>query len=192
MLLRPSYNREMLSSHQRPAHASGQATSHAVVLTVSDSRTSGLRPDTSGPAVVERLRAAGFDAEGPHLVPDEQTLIEAALRRYALPGHLVVTTGGTGIAPRDVTPEATRAVCNRLLDGFAERMRAAGERRTRFAALSRALSGTCGSALIVNLPGSPEGAITSLEAVLELIPHALALLSGEDAHISATPDRHRP
>ncbi len=95
---------------------------------------------------------------------------------------LVVTTGGTGIAPRDVTPEATRAVCTRILDGFAERMRAAGARRTPLAALSRAISGTCGRALIVNLPGSPEGAVTSLEAVLDLIPHALVLLSGADAH----------
>ena len=95
---------------------------------------------------------------------------------------LIVTTGGTGIAPRDVTPEATRAVCSRILDGFAERMRAAGARRTPLAALSRAVSGTCGSTLIVNLPGNPEGAVTSLEAVLDLIPHALVLLSGADAH----------
>src|SRR6202000_2511738 len=95
---------------------------------------------------------------------------------------LIVTTGGTGIAPRDVTPEATRAVCTRILDGFAERMRAAGARRTPLAALSRAVSGVCGSSLIVHLPGSPEGAVTSPEAVIDLIPHALLLLSGKDAH----------
>ena len=154
----------------------------AVVITVSDSRTSGQRPDTSGPAVAERLRTAGFVVDGPHLVADEQPLIEAALRRFAADAPLVVTTGGTGIAPRDVTPEATRAVCDRILDGFAERMRAAGARRTRFAALSRALSGTSGRTLIINLPGSPEGAVTSLEAVLDLIPHALLLLSGAEAH----------
>jgi molybdopterin adenylyltransferase len=154
----------------------------AVVLTISDSRSAGTRTDTSGPAVADRLRTNGFVIEGPHLVPDEQTKIEAALRCYARPGYLVVTTGGTGIAPRDVTPEATRAVCDRILDGFAERMRAAGERRTPLAALSRALSGTCGQALIVNLPGSPEGAVTSLEAVLSLIPHALLVLSGAEAH----------
>ncbi|HEY3989333.1 MAG TPA: MogA/MoaB family molybdenum cofactor biosynthesis protein [Acidobacteriaceae bacterium] len=162
----------------------------AVVLTISDSRTRGERPDLSGPAVAASLQAAGFIVEGPDLVADEQPQIEARLREAALrnySGHsaLVVTTGGTGIAPRDVTPEATRAVCTRILDGFAERMRAAGARRTPLAALSRAVSGTCGRALIVNLPGSPEGAVTSLEAILDLIPHALALLSGADPHIEA-------
>jgi molybdenum cofactor synthesis domain-containing protein len=155
----------------------------AVVLTISDSRTRGERPDLSGPAVAAALQAAGFAVAGPHLVPDEQPLIEAALREHAAQAHLVVSTGGTGIAPRDVTPEATRAVCDRVLDGFAERMRAAGSRRTPLAALSRAISGTCGRALIVNLPGSPEGAVTSLESVMDLIPHALVLLSGADAHI---------
>jgi molybdopterin adenylyltransferase len=158
---------------------------HAVVLTISDSRTRGERPDLSGPAVVASLKAAGFTVEGPLLVPDEQPQIEAALRDYAAHASLIVTTGGTGIAPRDFTPEATRAVCTRVLDGFAERMRAAGARRTPLAALSRAISGTCGRVLIVNLPGSPEGAVTSLEAVLDLIPHALLLLSGEDAHAEA-------
>ena len=157
----------------------------AVVLTISDSRTRGERPDTSGPAVAASLQAAGFLVDGPHLVPDEQPEIEAALRNYAAHAALVVTTGGTGIASRDVTPEATRAVCNRILDGFAERMRAAGAHRTPLAALSRAISGTCGRALIVNLPGSPEGAVTSLESVLDLIPHALLLLSGDDAHTEA-------
>jgi molybdopterin adenylyltransferase len=157
----------------------------AVVLTISDSRTSGERADLSGPAVVASLKAAGFTVEGAYLVPDEQPQIETALRSYAAQAELVVTTGGTGIAPRDVTPEATRAVCARILDGFAERMRAAGARRTPLAALSRALSGTCGHALIVNLPGSPEGAVTSLDAVLDLIPHALLLLSGKDAHTEA-------
>jgi molybdopterin adenylyltransferase len=154
----------------------------AVVLTISDSRTRGERPDLSGPAVAGSLQAAGLTVDGPHVIPDEQPLIESALRTHAARAELVVTTGGTGIAPRDVTPEATRAVCTRILDGFAERMRAAGAHRTPLAALSRAVSGTCGRALIVNLPGSPEGAVTSLEAVLDLIPHALALLSGADPH----------
>jgi molybdopterin adenylyltransferase len=153
-----------------------------VVLTISDSRTRGERPDLSGPAVAASLQAAGLTVTGPHLVPDEQPLIESALREHAGQSELIVTTGGTGIAARDVTPEATRAVCDRILDGFAERMRAAGARRTPLAALSRAISGTCGRVLIVNLPGSPEGAVTSLEAVMDLIPHALVLLSGADAH----------
>ena len=155
----------------------------AAVLTISDSRTRGEHVDLSGPAVAASLQAAGFTVAGPDLIPDEQSLIESALLTHAAQAELVVTTGGTGIAPRDVTPEATRAVCTRILDGFAERMRAAGARRTPLAALSRAISGTCGRALIVNLPGSPEGAVTSLEAVLDLIPHALTLLSGANPHI---------
>jgi molybdopterin adenylyltransferase len=166
-----------------PSHLPQPA--RAVVLTISDSRTRGERPDTSGPAVAASLRSAGFLVDGPHLIADEQPQIESALRTHAAHAALVVTTGGTGIAPRDVTPEATRAVCTRILDGFAERMRAAGAHRTPLAALSRAISGTCGRALIVNLPGSPEGAVTSLEAVLDLIPHALLLLSGADVHTEA-------
>jgi molybdopterin adenylyltransferase len=154
----------------------------AVVLTISDSRTRGERPDLSGPAVAASLQSAGFLVEGPYLIADEQPQIESALRTHAASAQLVVTTGGTGIAPRDVTPEATRVVCTRILDGFAERMRAAGARRTPLAALSRAVSGACGHTLIVNLPGSPEGAVTSLQAVLDLIPHALVLLTGADAH----------
>jgi molybdenum cofactor synthesis domain-containing protein len=180
LLTRPETGRpynQAMSATPQPARA--------VVLTISDSRTRGERPDTSGPAVSASLQAAGFNVEGPHLVPDEQPQIEAALHNYAARAALVVTTGGTGIAPRDVTPEATRAVCTRILDGFAERMRAAGARRTPLAALSRAISGTCGRTLIVNLPGSPEGAVTSLAAVLDLIPHALLLLSGDDAHTDA-------
>jgi molybdenum cofactor synthesis domain-containing protein len=168
------YNQTMSATLPQPARA--------VVLTISDSRTRGERPDLSGPAVAASLQSAGFIVEGPHLVSDEQPQIEAALRSHAANVPLVVTTGGTGIAPRDVTPDATRAVCTRILDGFAERMRAAGARRTPLAALSRAISGTCGRALIVNLPGSPEGAVTSLQAVLDLIPHALVLLSGADPH----------
>ncbi len=132
--------------------------------------------------MVATLRAAGYEVADAHVIPDEQPLIEAALRQHAATAPLVVTTGGTGIAPRDVTPEATRAVCDRILDGFAECMRAAGARRTRLAPLSRAVSGTLGRSLIVNLPGSPEGAVTSLEAVLDLVPHALLLLTGAEAH----------
>jgi len=96
--------------------------------------------------------------------------------------RLIVTTGGTGIAPRDVTPDATVAVCDRLIDGVAERMRAEGRKKTVFAALSRGICGVRGTTLILNLPGSPAGAVESLEAVAELIPHALELLSGKTEH----------
>jgi molybdopterin adenylyltransferase len=181
----PLYTRDTRPANRHYNRAMRSAlpeTARAVVLTISDSRTRGERRDTSGPAVAAALRAAGFAVAGPHLVADEQPLIEAALRQHAGQSELIVTTGGTGIAPRDVTPEATRAVCDRVLDGFAERMRSAGARRTPLAALSRAISGTCGRTLIINVPGSPEGAVTSLEAVSDLIPHALVLLSGADAH----------
>jgi molybdenum cofactor synthesis domain-containing protein len=138
--------------------------------------------DASGQVVADLLRANAFQVISHLVVPDEQTEIEDALRQQCVVANLVVTTGGTGVAPRDVTPEATRAVCDRLLDGFAELMRAEGRKQTQFAPLSRSLSGTRGRSLIVNLPGSPRGAKTSLEAVLPLIPHALTLLEGIATH----------
>lgn len=150
----------------------------AVVITVSDSCFQGQRVDVSGKVVVEVLRAHGFDVVGHLIVPDEQAEIEFVLRQQCEVAALVVTTGGTGVAPRDVTPEATRAVCDRILDGFSELMRAEGKKQTQFAALSRSITGTRGSVLIVNLPGSPDGARSSLEAVIGLIPHALTVLQG--------------
>jgi molybdopterin adenylyltransferase len=154
----------------------------AAVLTVSDSCARGQRADASGPAVAQALRSAKFEVTAQRVVPDERAAIEAALRELSSQAQLVVTTGGTGIAPRDVTPEATRAVSERLVEGLAERMRSEGMKKTPFAALSRATCGVLGQSLLLNLPGSPAAAVESLAAVIELLPHALELLRGKTEH----------
>jgi len=154
----------------------------AAVLTVSDSCAHGERVDLSGPAVAQALERFHFLIVHREVVPDEPIQIQDRLIRLSQEVRFIVTTGGTGIAPRDVTPEATCAVCDRLLDGVAERMRSEGVKKTPFAALSRGVCGVREKALILNLPGSPTGAVESLESVVELIPHALELLSGNTAH----------
>ncbi len=154
----------------------------AAVVTVSDSCSRGEKVDLSGPAVAEALERRGFQVVGRALVADERRIIQEKLVELCATARLVVTTGGTGIASRDVTPEATRAVCERLIEGIAERMRAEGMGKTRFAALSRALCGVRGTTLILNLPGSPAGAVESLEAVVDLLPHALELVAGKTEH----------
>ncbi len=159
----------------------------SVVITVSDSFSRGEREDLSGPAVAKVLESHGFDVHARISVPDEINAIEDALRSAAAAARLVVTTGGTGISPRDVTPEATRAVCDRLLEGVAEVMRAEGRRETPLAALGRGLCGTIGTSLVLNLPGSPRGAVTSLRAVLPLVGHALDLLAGKTEHDAQHP-----
>jgi molybdopterin adenylyltransferase len=154
----------------------------AAVITVSDSCFRGQKVDASGPVVSDLLKAHGFSVISHLVVPDEQREIEDALRQQCEVADLVVTTGGTGLAPRDVTPEATRAVCHRIVDGFGELMRAEGRKQNQLAPLSRSVSGSRDGSLIVNLPGSPSGAKASLEAVISLIPHALALLQGNTEH----------
>jgi molybdenum cofactor synthesis domain-containing protein len=154
----------------------------AAVLTVSDSCSRGERADLSGPATAELLRQHGFDVTHQEIVADDQPTIEAALVRLSKQVPLVVTTGGTGIAARDVTPEATRAVCSKLIEGIPEKMRCDGLAQTPFAMLSRGLCGIRGQALVLNLPGSPSGAAQSLLAVIEVLSHAVDLLAGKTEH----------
>lgn len=154
----------------------------AAVLTVSDSSSRGERADLSGPAVAELLYQSGFEVTRQELVADEQATIEAALIELGDQVQMIVTTGGTGIAERDVTPEATRAVCSRLIEGIPERMRASGLEHTPYAILSRGICGVRGRTVILNLPGSPEGAAQSLQAVIGVLPHIVDLLSGKTGH----------
>jgi molybdopterin adenylyltransferase len=153
----------------------------AVVLTISDSSFRGQREDRSGPAVRERLERAGWSVAC-EILPDERDRIAGRLLELAGTVEAIVTTGGTGVAARDVTPEATRAVVEKEIPGLAERMRAEGMKKTPLAALSRSVAGTRAATLIVNLPGSPKGAVESLNAILDLMPHVADLLAGKTGH----------
>jgi molybdenum cofactor synthesis domain-containing protein len=154
----------------------------AAVVTVSDRSSRGERADLGGPAVVAALEKKHFRIVAQEVIPDDEPAIRDTLVRLSSQARFVVTTGGTGVAPRDVTPEATRAVCDRLLEGVAERMRAEGLKSTKFAVLSRAVCGVRGQSVILNLPGKPSGAVESLAAVIDLIPHVLELLRGNTRH----------
>jgi molybdenum cofactor biosynthesis protein B len=153
------------------------------VITVSDRASAGTMPDASGPQLVQMLREAGFEVEAAEVVPDEQGLIGDAIVAASTAGAtLVVTTGGTGLGPRDVTPQATSRLIDYEVPGLAEQMRRQGAASTPLAALSRGLAGVRGRTLIVNVPGSVKGARESLEAILPVLGHAMQLLQGDTTH----------
>jgi len=150
------------------------------VLTISDSVAAGKAEDRSGPSLMARCGELGWEIASSAVCADDRPAIEAFLRGAAdsSSADLILTTGGTGVGPRDVTPEATAAVCERLIPGFAEQMRNAGREKTPRAILSRAAAGIRGQAIIINLPGSPRGAVESLDTIADLLPHAVAVLHG--------------
>jgi molybdopterin adenylyltransferase len=150
------------------------------ILTISDSASSGKRPDKSGPAVRERCVKLGWQIVSEEKLADDAAQISEMLSVLSASGKadLILTTGGTGLGPRDVTPEATEAICEKMVPGLAEVMRERGRQSTPRAALSRAVAGVSNATLIVNLPGSPKGAVESLDAIADLLPHAIEVLRG--------------
>jgi molybdenum cofactor synthesis domain-containing protein len=164
------------------------ATIRAAVLTVSDKGAAGQREDLSGPAISRMLEPLGAEVVAADIVPDERGAIAARLRHYAdsLGCDLVLTTGGTGLSPRDVTPEATRDVVDRLVPGIPEAMRASGLAKTPMAMISRAAAGIRNRTLIINLPGSPRAVQENLETIIPVLPHALEILSGRGGECGKT------
>ncbi|TMD13608.1 MAG: MogA/MoaB family molybdenum cofactor biosynthesis protein [Chloroflexi bacterium] len=155
----------------------------AHVITISDGVSTGKRSDVSGLALVEMLKNADFSVAAPEVVPDKQERICDAIIAAIVGGaDLVVTTGGTGLGPRDVTPQATSMLIDYEVPGLGELMRRAGAAKTPNAVLSRGLAGVRGQSLILNVPGSPKGAVESLEAVMPVLDHAMQLLHGDTKH----------
>jgi molybdopterin adenylyltransferase len=154
------------------------------IVTISDSVVAGTREDRSGPVLRERVEALGWQLTAQEIVPDEVDRIAAVLKELAdvAKVSVILTTGGTGVSPRDVTPEAARTVIDREIPGLGEVMRAEGRKVTPFAALSRSMAGTRGTTLIVNLPGSPKGAAESFDAISKLLPHIVNLMEGRTGH----------
>lgn len=151
----------------------------AAVLTLSDKGSKGERDDASGLLIQELLKRIGAEIKSYDILPDEKDLIQEKLIQYSAQVDLIITTGGTGLAPRDVTPDATLAIIEKEVPGIAEAMRLEGLKKTNRAMLSRAVAGVRGKCLILNLPGSPKAVRESLEAVIEVIPHAVEKLRGD-------------
>lgn len=150
------------------------------VLTISDSVAAGKAEDRSGPSVIGRCRELGWNIVSSAVLADDRAAIETFLKEAAdsNAADLILTTGGTGLGPRDITPEATAAVVERTIPGFPEQMRVAGAQKTPRAVLSRAAAGIRGNSIIINLPGSPKGAVESLDVIADLLPHAVSILHG--------------
>ena len=150
------------------------------VITISDSVARGTRQDASGVALVARCKELGWQVSGAHVLPDEPSEIQALLSELADENSLdlILTTGGTGLGPRDSTPEATQAIADKSIPGLAEEMRRSGLAHTPRAILSRGIAAIRGTALILNLPGSPKGALQSLDAVAALLPHSIEIIHG--------------
>ncbi len=157
---------------------------NVAILTISDSSNAGTRADLSGPSVAARCREQGWLVTNTEVIPDDRHLISARISSLAddMGADVILTTGGTGVSSRDITPEATRDVIHKEIPGLGELMRTEGLRHTRRAALSRGIAGTRDRTLVVNLPGSPKGAVQSLNAILDLVPHLVDLLHGRTAH----------
>ncbi len=166
----------------------------AAILTLSDKGSRGERADASGPALEQWLAERGVTTIRRAVIPDEADQITATLRDWADSGtfDLILTTGGTGVSPRDVTPEATERILDRVIPGFGEVMRLKSLEKTPHAMISRAVAGISGKTLIINLPGSPKGAIENLEAVWPAVPHAVAKIQGDQSECASPPPTRTP